>query len=68
MARQKLEEIIEKKVGVLKKEAATKQKELQEILVSLAKHERALESLRGNFAEKRGRAKKNQPEQTEESQ
>jgi chaperonin cofactor prefoldin len=35
MARQKIEEIIEKKVSVLKEEVAKKQKELQEIQASI---------------------------------
>jgi tRNA G46 methylase TrmB len=63
-----IEGILEKKVNVLKEKVESKQRELQELHAELKKYERTLGSLRGNFFEKRGRAKKEKSEQIEESQ
>lgn len=59
MARQKqsIEEILEKKVNILKEDVGTKEKALREIQSSLEKYQRALDLLRGKLPEK-GKRKK----------
>jgi hypothetical protein len=58
MAKQSIEEILEKKVNWLKERMAEKANELRDIQIELKRHERALSSFKGKFAEKRGRSKK----------
>jgi hypothetical protein len=62
MAKRSIEKSLEKRDASLKKQEEAKRKELQEIKAERERYQQALDSLRGNVAEKRGRAKKEKPD------
>jgi ectoine hydroxylase-related dioxygenase (phytanoyl-CoA dioxygenase family) len=58
MARQSIEDLLEKGVSVLKEKVELKQKELEEMQDDFKKYERALSAFHGKAAKKRARVKK----------